>query len=229
MKIRPVRTISRKGSARPIGWLVGFVDGEGCFSAAPIVRNRAMTGSAGRSSPRSHVVQTASRVETCSKRLVEFFGCGTVYVEPPSRQPSEDLYALRRVAFGDLRDVIVPFFEEHPLRTAKRDDFAKFAEVIELMEHRRHLTVPGLIEIAEIAQTMNRRKPSEVVENPQRPYARPSAQSREKRMRWSEPCGDIGRLAERQPAYQVQPPDRFTSNSSERNSLSGKFRPARMA
>ena len=45
----------------------------------------------------------------------------------------------------------------------KRDNFAKFAEVIELMDHRRHLVVPGLIEIAEIVETMNRRKPSEVL------------------------------------------------------------------
>ena len=31
------------------------------------------------------------------------------------------------------------------------------------MELRRHLTVSGLIEIAEIAQTMNFRKPSEML------------------------------------------------------------------
>jgi hypothetical protein len=65
--------------------------------------------------------------------------------------------------FRDLRDVIVPFFERNPLRSAKRDNFAKFAEIIELMDRRRHLTVPGLIEIAEIAQTMNFRKPAEVL------------------------------------------------------------------
>jgi hypothetical protein len=31
------------------------------------------------------------------------------------------------------------------------------------MEERKHLTVSGLIEIAEIAETMNHRKPSEVL------------------------------------------------------------------
>ena len=75
--------------------------------------------------------------------------------------------------------MIVPFFEANPLRTAKRDNFAKFVEVIELIDLRRHLTVPGLIEIAEIVETMNFRKPSEGVENPQRPYADPLPVSRE--------------------------------------------------
>jgi hypothetical protein len=31
------------------------------------------------------------------------------------------------------------------------------------MSLRRHLSVPGIVEIAEIAQTMNHRKPSEVL------------------------------------------------------------------
>jgi hypothetical protein len=59
--------------------------------------------------------------------------------------------------------VIVPFFQANPLRTAKRENFAKFVEVIELMDLQRHLTVSGLIEIAEIAQTMNFRRSSEVL------------------------------------------------------------------
>ena len=54
-------------------------------------------------------------------------------------------------------------FEQNPLRTAKRDNFAKFAEIIRLMDLRRHLAVSGLIEIAEISQAMNHRKPSEAL------------------------------------------------------------------
>ena len=92
-----------------------------------------------------------------------FFGCGKVYINRRHDNHREDLYRYCVSRFGDLRDVIVPFFEENPLRTAKRDNFAKFAEIIGLMDLRRHLTVSGLIEIAEIAQTMNHRKPSEAL------------------------------------------------------------------
>jgi hypothetical protein len=65
--------------------------------------------------------------------------------------------------FGDLREIIVPFFRAHLLRTSKRENFEKFAQIIDLMQLRRHLFVSGIIEIAEIAQTMNHRKPSEVL------------------------------------------------------------------
>ena len=95
--------------------------------------------------------------------MVPFFGCGNVHVNRRHDNHREDLFRYSVSRFGDLRDVIVPFFLANPLRTAKRDNFAKFAEIIDLMELRRHLTVPGLIEIAEIAQTMNFRKPSEVL------------------------------------------------------------------
>src|SRR5262249_5899 len=75
----------------------------------------------------------------------------------------EDLFRYYVGRFADLRDTIVPFFQEHQLRTSKRQSFEKFVQVIRLMEVRKHLTISGLSEIAEIAETMNRRKPSEVL------------------------------------------------------------------
>jgi hypothetical protein len=63
--------------------------------------------------------------------------------------------------FAELRDVIVPFFQENRLRTSKRENFEKFAEIIRMMDMRQHMTMAGIVAIAQIAQTMNRRKPSE--------------------------------------------------------------------
>jgi hypothetical protein len=45
-----------------------------------------------------------------------------------------------------------------------------------IMELRRHLSIPGIVQIAEIAETMSHRKPSQGSENPQRPYAGPLRQ-----------------------------------------------------
>jgi hypothetical protein len=56
-------------------------------------------------------------------------------------------------------ETIIPFFERHPLRSSKREDFEKFVRCVELVAGDSHRTPAGLIEIAEIAQTMNRRKP----------------------------------------------------------------------
>jgi hypothetical protein len=141
-------------------WLVGFVDGEGCFSC-PIFRNRSMR-IGWQVQPAFVVVQGASS-RNVLEHMVPFLGCGKVYVNRRHDNHREDLYRYYVSRFRDLRDVIVPFFQSNPLRTAKRENFAKFAEVIALMDLQRHLQVSGLIEIAEIAQTMNFRKPSEVL------------------------------------------------------------------
>ncbi len=56
-------------------------------------------------------------------------------------------------------ETISPFFRQFPLRGAKQADFEKFARCVELTSEGLHLTAAGLIQIAEIAQTMNRQKP----------------------------------------------------------------------
>jgi hypothetical protein len=141
-------------------WLVGFVDGEGCFSCPVFCSPSMRLG--WQVQPTFAVVQGASS-RAVLEAMVEFFGCGKVYVNRRHDNHREDLCQFQVFKFADLRDVIVPFFQANPLRTAKRENFVKFVEVIELVGLRRHLTVPGLIEIAEIVQTMNFRKQSEVL------------------------------------------------------------------
>ncbi len=142
------------------GWIAGFVDGEGCFSC-PIFRNRT-TALGWQVQPSFVVVQSASSRDVLED-LRRFFGCGKVYVNRRHDNHREDLFRYCVGTFADLRDVIVPFFQEHQLRTSKEQNFEKFVMVLCLMEERKHLTVSGLTEIAEISQTMNHRKPSEVL------------------------------------------------------------------
>jgi hypothetical protein len=94
-----------------------------------------------------------------------------------------------------LRDVIVPFFQEHELRTSKKDNFEKFVEVLDLMQQRKHLTVSGLVEIAQIAETMNQQKPSKVLRILRDHTPTISASISEMKI-WSGPYGDVGRSAE---------------------------------
>ncbi len=136
------------------------MDGEGCFSC-PIYACRTMTLK-WQVRPEFAVVQGASSRDVLEE-MVRFFGCGKVYRNRRHDNHREDLFRYCVQRFDDLRTKIVPFFRENPLRTSKRENFEKFATVIELMQLRRHLTVPGIIEIAEIAQTMNHRKPSKVL------------------------------------------------------------------
>jgi hypothetical protein len=145
-----------------LGWVVGFVDGEGCFSVS-FVRQNDRGSRRGyklgyQVAPRFIVSQGASSV-ACLEELVEFFGVGYVY---GNRRHDNHREHMRQYVVSDrwdLRETIVPFFEEHPLRTAKRTDFEKFVRVLTMMEDELHLTAEGLAQIAEITETMNRRKP----------------------------------------------------------------------
>ncbi|HEY7532279.1 MAG TPA: LAGLIDADG family homing endonuclease [Nitrospiraceae bacterium] len=141
-----------------VGWVVGFVDGEGCFSA-PVVRSPKMT-LGWQVQPAFAVVQGASSGQVLND-LVDFFGCGAVYINRRHDNHKEDLLRYEVGGRRDLSERIIPFFREHELRTAKRSNFEKFATIIEMMEERHHLTLDGLAEIASISQTMNHRKPSQ--------------------------------------------------------------------
>jgi LAGLIDADG endonuclease len=143
-------------------WVVGFVDGEGCFSV-PIFRNR--TCRLGwQVQPEFTVVQGERSVRVLHG-LKDFFGCGGVGVNRRHDNHREDLWRFNVRALPDLKRRIIPFFEANPLRTAKAGDFQKFTAVIRMMELGRHLTVEGLIDIALIAETMNNRKPSRFLES----------------------------------------------------------------
>ena len=144
------------------GWVIGFVDGEGCFSIG-LVRQPSRAGRIGYKTGYqvSHdfvVTQNASSVGSLYA-LREFFGVGQVYVNRRFDNHREHMRRYSVCRRSDLLETIIPFFRRHPLRTAKQYDFEKFAYCVELMASGRHLTHAGLVEIVEIMQTMNRRKP----------------------------------------------------------------------
>ncbi len=61
--------------------------------------------------------------------------------------------------------VVLPFFEEHPLITAKRLDFEGFAAVVRKMDAGAHLTEAGLRWVARETEQMNRRQRSRYLES----------------------------------------------------------------
>ena len=130
-------------------WIVGFVDGEGCFSC-PIHRSPKMK-LGWQVQPRFAVVQSERSVSAL-EFLLEFFGCGRIYRNRRHDNHREDIMVYGVFNQHELRQRIVPFFEANPLRTVKREEFEKFTWILEMMEHRLHLTVPGLARIAGVVQ-----------------------------------------------------------------------------
>ena len=166
MRDNPISAENQQERLIKVGWIVGFVDGEGCFSIN-LVRQ---AGSETRKGYKTGyqlghtfvVVQGAKSLDTL-RSLKDFFGVGTLCVNRRRDNHKEDLYRYLVNRRTDLVEVIIPFFRQYQLQTAKRIDFEKFAFCVERMAIGHHLTTDGLIELIEIAQTMNQQKSREDV------------------------------------------------------------------
>ena len=127
-------------------WIVGFVDGEGCFHIG-INKNKEMKLGV-QVLPEFTVVQHQAD-EQVLYALKAYFGCGVVRKNHATRL----CYRVR--GHENLLHRILPFFEKHQLKTRKRVDFAKFRKVVLLMEKGEHLHPDGLEKIRQIKTTMN--------------------------------------------------------------------------
>ncbi len=126
-------------------WVVGFVDGEGCFFVG--VQRNPTVKIGYQVIPEFRVVQHNRDLDVLHA-LKRFFGFGRVCRNHDERWE----YRVRRLEH--LREV-ANFFAQHPLRTKKRVDASKFRDVLRMMEDGRHLTEPGLSEIVKLAASMN--------------------------------------------------------------------------
>jgi len=147
---------------KKIGWITGFVDGEGCFSIHFVRqphRQRRRGYKTGYQVAHEFAVTQGARSVECLQMLKRFFGVGNVYLNRRHDNHKEDLYRYSVARRTDLVETIIPFFRQHTLRTAKQCDFEKFAECVELMRQDQHLTVGGVLKIAAITETLNHCKP----------------------------------------------------------------------
>jgi hypothetical protein len=129
-------------------WIVGFVDGEGCFHVSINAHPEMSVGA--QVLPEFTVVQHERDIQVLHA-LKAHFGCGVV------RKNNGDRMAYRVRGHEHLSKNIVPFFEKHLLKTRKRVDFIKFREIVNLMSRGEHLSSEGVDKIRAIAEQMNRK------------------------------------------------------------------------
>ncbi len=124
----------------------GFVDGEGCFYIGLSKR---------KDLPIKWQILTEFHVSQnpCSKNVLEAFqrrlGCG--YFKPNHPKSNSDkTWILIVKDKNDLREKVIPFFDQHPLHTTKQLDYDIFKNVIKAIHEKRHLTKEGFRSIVEL-------------------------------------------------------------------------------
>lgn len=134
-------------------YLVGLTDGEGCFYVH--VRSRQ------NNSPQANRVDTHFYIKLHEDerglldKVKQAFGCGAVYVQKERRSNHSQCYRFEINAKRDIYNVVVPFFEKHPLQSRKQKSFEIFREIALMVRNKEHKTPEGFKKIRELKSQMN--------------------------------------------------------------------------
>ena len=138
-------------------WIVGFVDGEGCFTVSFFTHPKSRLRLKWQVFP-EFVITQEMKSQRALQRIKKFFGCGKIYLNKRRDNHHEHLLKFVVRDRNDLLTKIIPFFEENVLISAKKNDFRIFAKIVKMMQKGKHLQEKGLNAIRLMVQKMNTRK-----------------------------------------------------------------------
>jgi hypothetical protein len=130
-------------------WIVGFIDGEGCFHVS-VSKNK--SSKLGYQVTLEFSITQHIRDKELMEKFIEFFGCGYVVNDTPMKLQ----YRIRDRK--QLSENLFPFIDQNSLLTVKSLDYFDFKHVHSMLENKLHLTPQGLDEIRVIQARMNRNR-----------------------------------------------------------------------
>jgi hypothetical protein len=129
-------------------WLAGFVEGEGSVCVSLKRHRTAAFGYLVQ--PEFFLYQHRNR-----RRLLEMateeFGSGAIFPKPGN----ESVLVLRIGNRLVLKESVVPFLRDYMRFSARVVDYEIFATAVDLVNRGRHRTREGIIELVELAYTIN--------------------------------------------------------------------------
>jgi hypothetical protein len=143
-------------------WILGFTDGEGCFSVS-FIKNET-TKSGWQIFPEFVITQGAKSLPAL-EIIKDYFGCGRLFINKRYDNHREHLYRYCVRSIQDLKQIVVPFFEKNQLKTYKKNDFKVFSKIIGLMFTGVHSKKSGMNRIAKLVEKMNRKKKSQFLKS----------------------------------------------------------------
>jgi len=136
-------------------YIVGLTDGEGCFYALIKPPFNKKGGA---------LVQLNFfiKVQECDKKVLDkvcnTLGCGAVYFQAETRANHAQCYRYTVNSHKDIMNVIIPFFQKHPLHShSKQKNFLLFCRIAKLVKRGVHHTSKGIGRIRQLKSKMNLR------------------------------------------------------------------------
>jgi hypothetical protein len=127
-------------------YIVGFVDGEGCFSITINKKSEKM--------PEVRLIfeiELREDDEDILKEIRKVLDCGNIYRLEYERYAKWRPHVKYKVSnFTDISSKIIPFFKKYPLQAKKQDQFKSFCLVADMIQNKEHLTSEGIERIEKI-------------------------------------------------------------------------------
>jgi hypothetical protein len=131
-------------------WIVGFVDGEGCFSVSLHHNPRFARRSFGWQVHPTFQVYQHRRHRAVLEAMQAYFACGTIR----AKGPASNVLTYAVDSLVSLEAKVVPFFEQHaPI--VKASNFAAFADIVRSLRRKEHFTAAGFERLVRLAYSMN--------------------------------------------------------------------------
>ena len=132
-------------------YIAGFVDGEGSFHIT--LQRRLDLKFGWQAIPEFHISQNYTSRDVL-EAIRDFLNCGYIKNNDAAGKRDKTLVYVVRDR-QDLLQKIIPFFEQNPLRTEKRNDFEVFKKIVLMLKEDQHLDLESFIKIVELAYSMN--------------------------------------------------------------------------
>lgn len=129
-------------------YVVGFVDGEGCFSVTINKKYKDI--------PEVRLIfeiELREDDEPILMKIKELLKCGNIYRLEYERYEKWRPHVKYEVSnFNDISGIIIPFFQRYPLQAKKRKQFEYFCQVAEIIKSKEHLKPEGILKIQALKQ-----------------------------------------------------------------------------
>lgn len=148
---------------KTIGWIVGFTDGEGCFTLS-IIKNP--TTKLGWQVMPEFILTQGEKSISSLELVRDYFNCGRIFINRRHDNHKENLYRYCVRKLSDLDQVIIPFFEKNRLKTHKHDSFIIWSRAVRMMiTERTHLNLVGIGTLANMSWQVNKQKKPKFLES----------------------------------------------------------------
>jgi len=131
-------------------WIVGLVDGEGCFGLDVHKKKDMRWGL--QMQPEFTVVQNEVDIQILYA-FKDYFKCGSVGLNREDQYGKRFHFRVKSVK--DLQEKILPFFEKHRLKTKKNIEFKRFRKIVHLMNNGYHReSLKNFLEIIDLGESL---------------------------------------------------------------------------